>query len=63
MKAAPINLVECFGIVLTLSANRNFNVDKPTEVKTREFTVEVQNQPVPTPDANRRWQVTLEIKH
>jgi preprotein translocase subunit SecB len=63
MKAAPINLVEYFATDLTVSANRNFTADKPTEVKAGEFTVEVQNQPVPTPDANRRWQVTLEIKH
>ncbi len=63
MKAAPITLVEYFATDLTLSANRNFAADKPTEVKPGEFVVEVMNQSVPTPDTNRRWQVTLEIKH
>lgn len=63
MKAAPISLVEYFATDLTLSANRNFSADKPTEVKPGEFNVEVLTQLTSGTQEPHRWQVTLEIKH
>lgn len=63
MKPAPITLLEYFTTDLALSANPEFEPEKPLETNTGDFDVRINQQPAPKEADDHRWQVTIEIVH
>jgi preprotein translocase subunit SecB len=63
MKTAPVTLLEYFVSDLSFTANREYAMDKPLEYRAGDFGATPSVLRSPTAIEQRRWQVSLEIKH
>lgn len=63
MKPAPINLLDYFATDIALTANPGFDAKRGLEFKSADFNAEPTVLRSPTESIERRWQVSLEIRH
>jgi hypothetical protein len=63
MKPAPINLLDYFATEIALTANPEFDANHPLEFRAGDFVAEPTVLRSPSGAIERRWQVSLEIRH